>query len=149
MSDFFEANKKGLSKNFSTRFGYRAYTVASWARPGFVELFLQKVENGKRWRAKRVEIVWEPDSAYDAKVEPFLEFDCGEEHDRDGTSLLDALQDLFTPKEKKERPFIEGELAATKQHLGDMRGIALQLVEKVGGVSLELKPGKFEVEDEG
>jgi hypothetical protein len=125
MSEFFEKNKKGLSKNFSQHFGYRVFTLGSWHKQGFVQLFMQKVVNGKRYTARNVEIVWEE---YDHGKEqvPFLAFDCMEDNDQYGTDLLDALQDLFTPAEKKQRPFIEGELEATKKHLEDMRSMAFK-----------------------
>lgn len=125
MSDFFEKNKKGLSKNFTRSFGYRVYTIGSWSRPGFVELHLQKIEGGKHFVAKPVEIVWEPREPFTVDRKPFLEFDCSEDQEQHGTSILEALQDLFTPAEKKARPFVEGELDATKKHLEDMRKLAL------------------------
>lgn len=127
MKEFY-GNRRGVSKNFGLHFGYRAMLIESFHHYGTVQLHLHRHENGRRWRAKPVEIVWEEiphGGQLGPNPEPFLQLDIGEEHDKHGAHILQALEDVFTPEVKKERPFVEGELEATKRHLDDMRLIAL------------------------
>lgn len=118
-------NKRGLSKNFSTAYGYRVLLEDCFTQDRVFKLHIFKTENGKTFMAKPVDLVWEERNSGSYKMESsFLSFDCGEEEDRHGSTLLQALEDLFS-QGKPDGRFVEGELVATKKHLEDMREIAL------------------------
>ena len=126
----FEQNLKGLSKNFSTAYGYRSLLIHQFHADRVAELHLMKIENGKTYIAKPVEIIWEAKNHGDWTQKPFLVFNEAEEEDRHGATLLQSIQSLFQQGKSVVGTFMEGELEGTKKHLEDMRQLVFKGEQK-------------------
>jgi len=112
---------------------FRVYIVPDYS--GKLHIVFTKIENGKTYYAKKVDLVFEEVPEGSFFKEPTLEF--AWHHSKD---FLEALKEALD-KEKLPEGRVEGELKATKYHLEDMRNLTINFFKNQSVNEVRMKMG--------